>query len=234
MRKISISAFLPAYNEEKNLEKAVENLLRIMKEVCSHFEIIIVNDGSWDKTSEVALDLVKKYPQIVKMVSHRQNKGYGAAVATGIKASRLDWVFLIDADNQFDVKELKKLVKHSVEFDAVVGYRLARRDPWHRRLMGKTWTLGGRALFGLKLKDINCAFKLFKRDLVKDLELKSDGATISIELMARILRQTSKVKEVPVKHFPRQHGQPTGGNFKVITRAFRELLILYRTFNQMK
>jgi putative flippase GtrA len=225
---VSLSVFFPAYNEEANIRTAVEEAVRVIDEspYVGDYEILVVNDGSHDNTLAISRELEALLPQ-VRVVDHSTNKGYGAALRSGIAAARKDYVFFTDADLQFDIVELQSLLVHLTEYDVVIGYRAPRRDPLMRLLNAKVWNLLNRTLFGLKVRDIDCAFKVFRRDLVQELNLRSHGAMISAETLIRLTRQGVAIKEVPVSHLPRTAGSPTGAKLSVIIRAFREMMRLY-------
>lgn len=226
-RPISLSIFFPAYNEEANIAASVAQAETVAKTITDTYEIIVVNDGSQDKTGAIADTLAAENPHI-RVVHHAPNQGYGAAVWSGIQAARYDYVFFTDADLQFDLSELTKLVAYVPKYRVVLGYRAKRRDPFMRLLNAKGWNLLNRFLFGLKVKDIDCAFKLFERKLLQDLPLKSRGAMLSAELLIHLQRRGTVFKEVPVTHLPRTWGSPTGAEPKVILRAFNELFQTYR------
>lgn len=193
----------------------------------SDFEIILVNDGSSDGSAIIA-DRLAREDERVRVIHHPKNMGYGQALKTGISAARMDYVFFTDADLQFDIIELNALLAHTEEFPVVIGYRAPRRDPAMRLLNAWAWNLLNRTLFGLHIRDIDCAFKIFKRELVQDLALESQGAMISAEILIRLTRQGIPVKQIPVSHLPRVYGSATGAKLSVITRAFSEMLQLYR------
>lgn len=225
---VTLSVFFPAYNEEANIRAAVEEAVRVVGEspYVSDYEIIIVNDGSRDNTLSIANELQEEIPQ-VRVVDHGQNLGYGAALKSGISAATKDYIFFTDADLQFDIVELQNLLVHLSSYPVVIGYRAPRRDPLMRLLNAKVWNILNRVLFGLKVRDIDCAFKVFRRDLVQNLQLRSHGAMISAETLIRLSRQGIAIKEVPVSHLPRIAGSPTGAKPSVIIRAFREMMGLY-------
>lgn len=229
MKPISLSIFFPAYNEEANIALAVEKTLRVVEDspYVRDYEIIVVNDGSKDRTREVAERLARTHSH-VRLVNHERNMGYGAALRTGLTEATKDYVFFTDADLQFDILELQNLLVHIPNHDAVIGYRAPRRDPMMRLINAWGWNLLNRAFFGLRIMDIDCAFKLFRRDKVQSLPLKSRGAMISAETLIRLTRSGAKVKEIPVSHLPRLYGSPTGAKPSVILRAFREMVSLYR------
>jgi glycosyltransferase involved in cell wall biosynthesis len=216
----SLSIFFPFYNEEENIVNTVETAIAAAKEVSEKYEIIAVDDGSKDKTGELADTLVKKYPGIVKAFHHNPNQGYGGALKTGFKNSSYDWVFFSDGDGQFDLMELKGFLPFVKDYDAIIGYRIKRADPFIRLVNAKLWGVFIKVLFGLKVKDIDCAFKLIKKDVLNSFEFKSDGATVSSELLVMAQRNKFKIKQIGVHHYPREAGKQTGANPKVIIKAF--------------
>lgn len=229
MNNLSLSVFFPAYNEEKNIQETLLRGKEAAKKVASTYELIVVNDGSSDKTGAIADALAGEDPAHVRVVHHQKNLGYGAALKSGIAAARHDYVFFTDADLQFDLKELPLLAAHVGDYPAVIGYRAPRRDPFMRLVNAWGWNLLNRFLFGLKARDIDCAFKLFERRLLAALPLKAEGAMLSAEMLIRLSRKGVPVKEVPVTHLPRKAGSPTGAKLSVILRAFKEMLFLFRT-----
>jgi putative flippase GtrA len=186
-----------------------------------------VNDGSTDETGSIAESIARAQPR-VRVVTHEHNKGYGEALKTGLRAARMDYVFFTDADLQFDIKELQNLLVHLREHAAVIGYRAPRQDAFMRLVNAWVWNKLNRLLFGLKIRDIDCAFKLFRRNLVQNLKLESSGAMISAELLIRLVRSKASIKQVPVSHLPRSAGSPTGAKPAVILRALKEMVQLYR------
>ncbi len=228
-RHISLSIFFPAYNEEANIREAVEKAVRVVEDspYITDYEIIVVDDGSTDRTAEYVRALEQRYPA-VRLVSHQKNRGYGAALKSGIAAARMEYVFFTDADLQFDLVELQNLLVHIPVCDVVVGYRAPRRDPFMRLVNARGWNLLNQLLFGLHIIDIDSAFKLFRRDVIQSLPLKSNGAMVSAEMLIRLQRAGYSVKEIPVSHAPRRAGSPTGAKVSVIVRALREMIQLYR------
>jgi glycosyltransferase involved in cell wall biosynthesis len=197
-----------------------------LPQVAESYEVIVVNDGSTDKTGAIADRLANENPH-VKAVHHEKNRGYGGAVISGIRAATQPYVMLADGDGQFDPKEVASLAAYVPEYDVVVGRRISRADHLMRRINGHAWTMLVRVVLGIAIADIDCGFKLFKREFLNGMELRARGAMISTELMARVIGRGAKIKEVGVHHLPRLAGEQSGANFKVIARAFKELFTLY-------
>lgn len=232
MRRLaSLSSFVPAYNEEGNVERMVDTLKAVLPQVANDFEIIVVNDGSKDRTGEIADRLAKEDPK-VRVVHHEVNMGYGAAVRSGINACQKEYLFFTDGDGQFDVAQLSLLVPLITGHDGVIGFRLNRQDPWIRKLNAWAWNRLVRLMFGLKVKDIDCAFKLFHRRVFERIHLESSGAMISTEMLVKIKKKGYKLHEVGVFHSPRLAGKQTGANLRVILRAFRELFLFYKKMKE--
>jgi glycosyltransferase involved in cell wall biosynthesis len=223
----SLSIFFPCYNEQDNVERVARAAIEAGSKYADDFEVILVNDGSKDRTGEIADRLAAEDPRI-RAVHNIPNRGYGGAVARGLKESRKEWIFFTDGDAQFDVNELPKLMDLLDRCDFAVGYRKKRADPFLRKSNAFCWGVLVRTLFGLKVRDIDCAFKLLPKSLIDQIELKSEGALISTELLAKAKYRGLRIAEVGVTHYPRQAGQQTGANFKVILKAFRELFKLRR------
>lgn len=228
MTRPSISAVLPAFNEELNLEAVVSEALRVLPEVASAFEIIIVNDGSRDGTGPLADRLARSGDQAIVAVHHPRNRGYGAALKSGIERARHELIFFCDSDGQFTLQDLPAMLQWIGRYDIVVGYRQDRRDPIHRRVNARGWNLLVRLVFGLRVRDIDCAFKVFRREVFDTIRIDTVGAMVNTEILIRALRAGFTLKEVPVRHFPRHFGTQTGANPRVIAKAFRELLKIYR------
>jgi glycosyltransferase involved in cell wall biosynthesis len=228
MSKIpAISVFFPAYNEEKNIKSAVTKVLAILPRISEKFEIIVVNDGSTDKTAEIVKEIASKNPD-VKLISHKINKGYGASLATGFYSACYPLIGFCDSDGQFVFEEIKNFLPYIESADLIIGYRKKRAEGFVRKLNGKAWTTLIRVLFGLKVHDLDCGFKLVKKEVIDKIpRLESEGAMISAELLVKAQKMGFKIAEVPVSHHPRRAGIQTGANLKVISRAFLELFKLY-------
>ncbi len=223
----SISVVLPAFNEEENLSVTVADAVAHLSRLTNTYEIIIVNDGSSDTTAAVAQLLSRENPR-VRLVSHSSNRGYGAAVRSGFAAACHDLVFLTDADGQFSFKSLSEFLKNIEGLDAVIGWRVDRADPWHRLLISAVGNWIARGSFNLCARDIDCAFKLIRRDALRAFSLRSDGTMISTELLASAARAGWRIKEMPVPHRPRRHGKATAARPAVIWRTVVEFIRLWR------
>ncbi|MFY9269030.1 MAG: glycosyltransferase family 2 protein [Candidatus Manganitrophaceae bacterium] len=221
----SISVIFPAYNEEENIAKAVEQAVHCLDSLFRGWEVIVVNDGSRDRTGEV-IDLLARSDLRIKAVHHPVNRGYGAALRSGIKEARKELIFFCDSDLQFHLNELLLLITWIEQYDVVVGYRANRRDPFYRKLNAFGWNLMVRLLLGLKVKDIDCAFKLFRNSVFRTIRIDAVGAMVNTDILVQATRMGFRIKEVPVTHFPRLSGKQTGADLKVIFRAFRELFRL--------
>jgi glycosyltransferase involved in cell wall biosynthesis len=222
----SLSLVLPAHNEEANIEAVVAAALRTLPEFTDRFEIIVVDDGSRDRTADIVRRLAREGAR-VRLIQHERNQGYGAALRSGFRATVGDYVMFMDADRQFDIRDLRLLSPFAGEYDIVAGFRMERSDPLHRRVFAETFNVAVRVLFGVHLRDIDCAFKLFRGDLLRSIPLSAPGALINTEIQAKARRQGARLEQVGVHHYPRVAGQATGGNPRVIARAMRETLILW-------
>lgn len=223
LRTMRLSIVVPCFNEEGNVGSVVEQAAEVGRRLACKLEIIVVDDGSTDETAKILGNLQVRIPEL-QIVTHQQNRGYGAAVRTGLDRARMDYVFLTDGDGQFDMEDLPAAVRLLNEHDLVAGYRADRQDGWWRRLWGRTWTALVNRVFGLRVRDANCAFKLVPQSLLRSSELRSDGALISAELLYEAQRAALSVGECAVTHYPRQTGQQSGASPRVIATALAELL----------
>jgi glycosyltransferase involved in cell wall biosynthesis len=221
----SVSAVLPAYNEAQNLPVVLPRVHAALQRHLREHEILVVDDGSRDETPQVLATLAAMIPTL-RVLRHERNRGYGAALRTGFAAARYPWIFLMDADDQFDPEEVERLLAASGGADIVTGYRLARRDPLLRGLNAWAFFTVARLALGPLARDVNCAFKLLSTELVRSLNLVSEGALINAECLAKARRRGARVEEVPVHHYPRRLGKQTGADPRVVARAFRELFRL--------
>ena len=219
----SISVVLPAYNEQEVITNTVRAVDAAVSALVDDFEIIVVNDGSRDATAE-RLTALQATCSRLRIETHPENRGYGAALASGFDAARKDLIFLTDGDKQFDVGELADfLPEMDAQTDLVIGWREKRADPPLRLLNAWGWKLLVNTLFGYTARDVDCAFKLFRRSVWESLAVYARGATFSAEFLIKARRLGFQVKERPVSHLPRTAGSPTGARPEVIVRAFIEL-----------
>jgi len=223
--KVSISVFLPCYNEQDNIVRAAKQALAVLEKLEADFELIIVDDGSSDGTAQIADELAGQNDKI-KVLHHRTNLGYGAALQSGFKAATKKLVFYTDGDGQFDINEMPPLLGLMEKYDIVSCYRLNRQDNLMRKINGWGWTKLVCLMFDMKIRDIDCAFKLYKREIFDNIKLLSTGALIDAEILARSVRKGYRITQKGIHHYPRTAGAQTGANLRVILRAFKELLRL--------
>ena len=221
----SLTIFFPCYNEQDVIGELVAKSDYVASRITDDYEIIVVNDGSSDNTGEVADGLCEKYKHL-RVVHHEHNKGYGAALQSGFRAASKDLIFYTDGDGQFDVEELPSIMGLIDECDLVSCYRIKRQDSFIRKVNAFCWGTLVCILFKMKIRDIDCAFKLYKREIFDNIEMHSTGALIDTEILARALQKGYKIKQVGVKHYPRTTGTQTGAKISVILRAFKELFKL--------
>ena len=216
---LELSIVFPAYNEERNIVKCLQAARPFID---SHnAEIIIVDDGSEDSTAQ----LVQTFPE-VRLIQHQSNRGYGAAIRTGFSHCRGRWIFFSDSDLQFQLEQLHDFWTYTSDYDVIIGYRHPRRDPAHRILYAKLWAALVNRVINMSIKDVNCAFKLIRREVLAGITLKAQGASINAELLQKL--SSKRLIQLPVHHYPRTEGIQTGGNLRVMARALWELLQLQR------
>jgi glycosyltransferase involved in cell wall biosynthesis len=221
----AISAVLPAYNEEALIAATATSVAEVLRGLVDDYEVIVVNDGSRDRTEAIVEELADRDSHI-RCVTHPVNRGYGEALRTGFSSATKELIFFTDGDKQFDIREIARFIPEIEQADLVVGYRRPRRDPPVRLVYAWGWKLLITSLFGYAARDIDCAFKLFRRSVWESVQVRSGGATFSAEFLVRARRAGFRVVELPVTHLPREAGSPTGGSPRVIIRAFRELIWL--------
>jgi len=229
-----LSVFFPAYNEQGSIENTVLKAKNILQTIAKKWEIIIVNDGSSDKTLEISRGLSKKDKNI-RIINHRINKGYGAALQSGFYSSRYSWISFTDSDGQFDFSEINKFIAKQKETsaDLIIGYYKKRKVAKSVILSSKIWEIFVFILFGLKVRDIDCAFKLISKEVVDKIEkLESQrGAFISSELLIKAKRAGFKIEEIGITHYERSAGSSTGRNLGVIIESFKDLFRLWLKLN---
>jgi glycosyltransferase involved in cell wall biosynthesis len=225
-----LTFFFPAYNEEENIERTVDLALSdIGPLVDGSLEVLIVDDGSSDRTPEMADRLAAADPRV--RVHHQPNRGYGGALKSGFANATGELICFSDGDLQFDLKEMSRLLDRLADtakpaVDGVIGYRIRRRDPFHRLFIAKTYNAIVSLAFGLRVRDIDCAMKLFRRDVFDGLRLDADGPFLSAELLIKLRARGVRMAQVGVNHYPRAAGTNTGASFTKILRTFRDLAVL--------
>jgi len=220
-----LSFFFPAHNEEANIEGLVEEALAALPAIAEKFEIIAVDDGSRDRTPAIADGLSASHPDVFRVVHHPVNLGYGAALRSGFGAARYGLIAFIDGDRQFKVADVGRLAERLAAPDSpdvVVGYRLKRADPPIRRWYARIYRLSNRIFFGVRVRDIDCACKLFRREALTPIRVSSGGAFFTAELLVKLRFEGRRLAEVGVPHYPRTAGSPTGAKPRVVLRAMRD------------
>jgi len=229
-----LSVFFPCYNEENNIQATVDKAVKVLEKTAKKWEIVIVNDGSKDKTGEVALKIKRRYPSI-KIVTHSPNRGYGAAFKSGLYNAKYQWIAFTDSDGQFDFSEIKNFIETQKKTlaDIVIGYYLGRKVSKAVIISSKIWELIVFILFGLKVKDIDCGFKYISKKVIETIpKLEAErGAFISSEFLIKAKKAGFKIVEIGVHHYPRVEGQATGRQLKVILKSFSDLFKLWYKIN---
>jgi glycosyltransferase involved in cell wall biosynthesis len=227
LQPLSLTITFPCYNEEANVERVTRAAVDVARRLTDDYEVLIVNDGSRDRTGEIADRLAAEIPG-VRAVHNQPNRGYGGALSRGFRAASKNWIFYTDGDGQFDLNELPKLLPLLETHDIVSCYRMNRQDPLLRKLNAWAWSTLVNMLFHIGLRDIDCAFKIYPRTFIEQIEMHSTGALIDTEMLAKARNLGYRIAQLGVRHLPRTAGQQTGANLKVILRAFRELFKLHR------
>jgi glycosyltransferase involved in cell wall biosynthesis len=225
--------FLPCYNEAENIARVAGQAIEVLEALADDWELIVVDDGSSDGTGRIAEQLAAAEPRI-RLVTHQANGGYGMALRSGFAAATKEYVFYTDGDGQFDMHDLGKLLPLRDKRTIVNGYRRHRQDGLIRRTNAACWSWLVKRVLGFRCRDVDSAFKLYPRELFGRMELRSSGALIDAEVLARATRLGYRIVDVPVRHLPRQAGSQTGARIGVILRAFRELLALRGDITSMR
>jgi len=226
----SISVVIPCYNEAKNLKILVPRVHTYLKEISNKFEIICVDDGSKDDTEAVCRELGTRYGKRFHYIKHPKNLGYGAALRNGFQAATCEYVFYTDSDNQFDIKDLDEFLPYLGMYDVLVGYRKNRSDPAIRSLISWCYNRLVSFLLGIRVRDINCAFKVFPRELIQSINIRSNDFFVDAEILGKIGRKKLSIYEIGVRHYPRHYGSTTVGP----TDVPRTLLSLARLYKEIK
>ncbi len=224
----SLSIIIPAYNEEGNIASAIEEILDIVPSFVEDLEVIVVDDGSHDRTPEIVQTFEKS--GVVRLRRHKSNMGKGSALATGFAVAQKDWLLMVDADRQIPIRELERFILATDDANMVIGNRISRGDPIWRRLLSKAYAFLIMMVLHLRLKDLNCPFKLFKRELLRDIRLNSKGFLIDVELILKIMRgnKTLRLKEVNLSSRPR-HGGKSTVRFHHLVEVLKEIFRLRRS-----
>jgi uncharacterized protein (DUF362 family)/Pyruvate/2-oxoacid:ferredoxin oxidoreductase delta subunit len=230
-RRKSISVFFPALNEEGSVERLTRDFLDLLQPMFEQGEVIIVDDGSTDRTGGIADRLAEENDGWVRVIHHKTSKGYGNALKAGFEAARYDLVFFTDGDYQFDIQDLRRALPLIDQYDIVVGYRYNRQDPRHRLVLSRGYNLLIRFLLGVKLRDIDCSFKLFRRSAVDKIPIESVGYFVDTEIMVRGKEQGLSIKEIPVRHLPRTSGV-SKIRMKHIYTTVREIAVLWKKIHR--
>ncbi len=219
----SLSVVLPAHNEEVAIAETVHSVVETLRQWKLGFEVIVVDDGSRDRTGEI-LDELAAEDARVRVIHHEVNQGYGAALVSGLETVTKDLAFFMDSDGQFDIQDLERFFPLIGMYDAVIGYRIKRQDTWMRKLNAWGWKLLVTQIFGVQVRDVDCAFKLYRAKFFREHRLETRGAMINAEILYKFTRAGYTFTELGVHHLPRHGGRATGARPSVILRAFRELI----------
>lgn len=227
----SLSVFFPTYNEEKNIGKTILKAKNVLEKIVKNWEILVINDGSNDKTQGIAEELGKEDARI-RTINHQQNRGYGASLKSGFYNAKYPWIAYTDSDGQFDFSEITNFFQKQKETkaDLVIGYYKKRQVSKFKIITSRMWEIAVKILFDLNVHDIDCGFKLIKKSVIDKIpKLESErGAFISSELLIKAKNYGFKIVEIPVTHLPRTQGKGTGRNIKVIIQSFVDLIKLWR------
>ncbi|MBI4903407.1 MAG: glycosyltransferase family 2 protein [Acidobacteria bacterium] len=225
-----LSVFFPAYNDAPSLPGLLARTFRVLNAHVTDFEVIVVNDGSVDDTGRVLEQMRMEYGDRLRIVTHAVNRGYGGALRSGFAAATKEFVFYTDGDGQYDVLELPSLLRLAgPDVGLVNGYKTKRHDPWHRIWIGATYNAFARLLFGVKLRDIDCDYRLIRRATLERIQLTSTSGTVCVELVKKIEQTGTRVLEVPVSHLPRLFGSSQFFRIRSLLQTLRQLLALHHT-----
>ena len=224
----SISAVFPAYNDAPTIGGLVDQTFALLKSMGRNFEIVVVDDGSVDSTAEVLEQLKAQYGEKLRTVRHAVNRGYGAALRAGFAAATKELVFYTDGDGQYDPAELPLLLERlTPSIGLVNGYKIKRHDPLYRIVVGKTYNVFVRLVFRLKVRDVDCDFRLIRRVLLQQARLQSDSGVICVEIISSLQRLGCQMAEVPVHHYPRPAGRSQFFRFRAVSETLIQLVYLF-------
>lgn len=220
----SLSVVFPAFNDAESLPSIMAKIIKLLPKLADRYEIIIVNDGSKDDTVKVLEHLKRSIP-FLRVIHHPQNLGYGAALSDGFKNAQNDYIFYTDSDGQYDVQDLEKLVSvFDGKTDIATGFKLKRLDPWYRKVIGNFYNQFVKFFFRLKVKDVDCDFRLFRRALINEIDFQIKSGAFDVEFIRRLQEKGARFKEVGVYHYPRIYGQSQFFNFSRITKSLWDLV----------
>jgi glycosyltransferase involved in cell wall biosynthesis len=224
----SLSVFFPAYNDAPSLPGLIHKTLAVLDRHVDDYEVIVVNDGSQDNTGEVLEDLRREFAPRMRVVTHPQNRGYGGALRTGFESATKEFVFYTDGDSQYDVEELPRLLELAGPATGLVnGYKLERHDPAHRIWIGTIYNLCARLMFRIRIRDIDCDYRLIRRSVLERIHLTSTSGTICVELVRKLELSGCEVKEIGVHHYPRLYGSSQFFRLRSLATTFSQLLRLW-------
>jgi glycosyltransferase involved in cell wall biosynthesis len=226
-RPVGLTVFFPAYNDGGTIPSMVMAAVQTARRLTPDFEVLVINDGSKDSTADLADELARIYPQ-VRVIHHETNRGYGGALRSGFASATKDWIFYTDGDAQYDPRELTRLwEKRSASADLVNGYKISRSDPLHRILIGRIYHHTVKLLFGLKVRDVDCDFRLIRRSVFDTVKLEKSSGVICLELMKKVTDAGFSIVEVPVHHYHRAHGKSQFFNFPRLFRTAVDVFSLW-------
>lgn len=202
---MNISIILPIFNEENLVDQSILDILKKSKKIFHNVEIIAVDDGSTDETPKILIKL-KKDEKRIKIITHKTNKGYGATLRSGVNHAKFDWIFFTDSDMQFNIQEVKHFISYTNTYDFVIGYRMQRADSWRRKIISRIYNMTVRIIFGIPLRDVDCAFKLMRKSALSRVKFYSNSFFMSVEVMVKARHLGFRIKELGVHHYPRTKG----------------------------
>lgn len=227
MKIKSLSIFFPAYNDSQSIPRLIQTVNCVAGDITNDYEILVINDGSKDDTKDIVEELRKRYKKL-KIIHHSKNLGYGAALASGFRNSKKEWIFYTDGDGQYDPKELLLLLKNSSpDIDVVNGYKLRRSDNFARKILGQLYNFSIHMLYSIPISDIDCDFRLIRRSKINNIKLNSSGGSVCLELILKLQKNGARFAEVGVNHYKREYGHSHFFNLKNILKMFFENFNFY-------